>query len=417
MKDIQVTIDSFKKFTCNIFMVDNIDEISIGGNQKGDCEFESELYTALTLPPGTIDESIDEWDVYLTSIFIGGYKMEQYAQPGCLFENRYRWDGTGSEVSGGPTPGYNALGNINLGTTVTGDMSGGWDTDLSGELRSAAKDKNLATQSLLYNLDSGGDVVGGYLGLNALSGNPGSGFQKHGGIGSISQTVFKNETVQYFIVSINDNKGSYTPTGSFIGAYPQYYETWLANRPVGENNAKFKWDSKDHVDEDFASPNKLTGGLVLMNNQKQRNDGFTSVGGSVNQHQEKVVSRDASGSLTVQDYVPFIYDERENNPIYLTTLKSGDKISNINVKITDQGGFSIWGPAHVSQMENRCGIDANPPTNSRRIIIKLTYKPKIKNRLLEAITKLNDNIEKLIKDDDDNTTKKPLSQRTFISSY
>ena len=158
-----------------------------------------------------------------------------------------------------------------------------------------------------------------------------------------------------------------------------------------------------------------------MNNQKQRNDGFIANSNSVNQHEDTVVSVDASGSLTVQDYEPFIYDERESSPIYLTELKTGSRESKIKIKITDQDGFSIWGPAHVSQIKNRNGIDANPPTNSRRIIIKLTYKPKMKNKLLDAITKLNDNIENFINGDDkttgDNTTKTSLSHRTFISSY
>ena len=395
MKDIQVTVDSFKKFTGNIFMIDNIDSISIGGNANGDCEFESKLYTELLLNVGYTNDRIYEWDVYLTSIFIGGYKMEQYGQPGCLFSNRYRWDGTGTEVSNGPSQHSGAIGRIDLGTDLCGNLrtlgDSAWN-DVSGSMRSDARTNNLATQSILYKNGN----KGGYLGLNASDGQPGVGLQKHGeGDG---QGLFKNESLQYFIVSIDDNNTSYTPRGSFIGAYPKYYENWLGNRDQSVNNGvtQFKWDSKDNISEDAASPDKLSGGLVLMNNQKQRNDGFNASGDSVNQHQTTVVPADANGSLTVQDYVPFIYDERENNPIYLTTLKPGTKISNIKVKITDQNGYSIWGPAHVSQMKTRCGIDANPPTNSRRIIIKLTYKPKIKDKLLETITKLNDNIEKLI---------------------
>jgi len=403
MKDIQVTLDTFKKFTGNIFMIDNIPEISIGGNANGDCEFETELSNLITLGSGGFDSGIIEnWDVYLTSVFIGGYKMEQLAQPGSLFENRYRWNGNGEHVLGGPKQYKNALGNIDLGRNDTsgnewdGTTTPTYDDWLKGAQTNAA-DKNLATQSMLYKSGR----IGGYMGISALTGHAGAGLPSHAenGTGNDAQTIFKDESIQSFVISIKDQKGlEYMPRNSFVGAYPKNYKNWLAFRGI----KSFGWTTtpSDDLEEGTTghkgTPEVITAGLVLMNNQKQRNDGFKSVGGATNQPEDQVVDYDDPGTLTVQDYVPFIYDERENNPIYLTTLNPGDEVSKLNVKITDQNGNSIWGPAHVSQMKNDCGIDANPPTNSRRIIIKLTYKPKIKNKLEQEITKLNKNIEKLI---------------------
>ena len=424
MQDIQVTIDTFKKFTGNIFMIDNIPEISIGGNANGDCEFETELSEPVNLVGGGFDNGlIEKWDVYLTSVFIGGYKMEQLGQPGSLFENRYKWDGTGEDVAGGPKQYKDALGVIDLGrndtsgneyTTTTPTTYDDWLT----EAKQQAVDNNLATQSMLYKSGR----KGGYMGISALTGQAGSGLPSHGGVAN-SQTIFKDESIQAFVISIKDQKGQeYMPKNSFMGAYPKNYKNWLASRMAGDNPTypdgikSFGWSTtpSDDLEEGTTghkgTPSVITAGLILMNNQKQRNDGFKSVGGATNQPEDQVIDKDTNGSLTVQDYVPFIYDERENNPIYLTTLNSGDDITKLNVKITDQNGNSIWGPAHFSQMENRNGIDANPPTNSRRIIIKLTYKPKIKNKLEQAITALNKNIERLIKSDYvDQSTSPPIS--------
>ena len=375
MKDIQVTLDTFKKFTGNIFMIDNIPEISIGGNENGDCEFTVQLVSEITLPySSSLSESIDEWDVYLTSVFIGGYKMEQLAQPGSLFDNRYKWDGTGVNVVNGPVQKESALGDISFNILE----------------KTNAKNKNLATQSMLFRTD----FKGGYMGLDASGGAPGVGLPSHQ-----DQVAFKNESIQAFVISITDQlNNQYMPNNSFVGAYPKNYKNWLATRGI----KSFGWTSisTDELEEGTTghkgTPDVITGGLVLMNNQKQREDGFESTGDATNQPQNKVNASGVAGNLTVQDYLPFIYDERENNPIYLTTLKSGYKIFKLNVKISDQNGDSIWGPAHVSQMKNTNSIDANPPTNSRRIIIKLTYKPKVKTILEQEITKLNKNIETLI---------------------
>tara|TARA_B100001094_G_scaffold152850_1_gene147905 strand:- start:840 stop:2081 length:1242 start_codon:yes stop_codon:yes gene_type:complete len=406
MKDIQITIDSFKKFTGNIFMIDNMPELSIGGNSKGECEFDTELNFDTTLPSGTFDDPIDEWDVYLTSIFIGGYKMEQYAQPGCLFDNRQRWDGTGIDPQGPVSQSSTALGIIDLATDANGNSDDDYWNDVSGNLKQNAKNNNLATQSMLFTQNR----TGAYMGIHAKTGQHGKGIARHPPGQTVGQAYFPNETIHAFVISIKDQHKDYMPINSFIGSYPKNYSDWRATRITDSPDIypdgikTFEWTSI-HDDDvgstsgQQGSPNNITGGLVLMNNQKQRNDGFESTGGATNQPEDKVVAKDASGSLTVQDYVPFIYDERENNPIYLTTLKSGNKISKLNVKIADQNGNSIWGPAHVSQIENMNGIDANPPTSSRRIIIKLSYKPKIKNKLIKAISMLNDNIEKLINND------------------
>ena len=398
MKDIQVTLDSFKKFTGNIFMIDNIPDISIGGNANGDCEFETELNTDVTLKNA-------DWDVYLTSIFIGGYKMEQYAHPGCLFDNRYRWEGdrppTRPEAAGNVYADDHGLdldgsGNFLLGTNDVVNPSGALVL-----AHTRAKNGNFATQSIFKN-----NLKGGYKGIHVTSGDIWQDdITNHTPDYGNNQTTFKNETIQAFVISIFDGKSiDYTSKSNFIGAYPSNYKNWYGNRDPNATDTPggvktFDWVSKDDVTKDMTHPNKITGGLILMNNQKQRNDGFTSGGGAVNQPEDKVVANTSGGTLTVQDYVPFIYDERENNPIYLTTLnaRSNDhKVGKIKIKITDQDGYSIWGPAHVSQMKHDFGIDANPPTNSRRIIIKLTYKPKIKDKLLEAITTLNEKIETLI---------------------
>ena len=395
MKDIQITLDSFKKFTGNIFMIDNIPEISIYGNANGECEFVTELNIGVNLKNA-------DWDVYLTSIFIGGYKMEQYAHPGCLFNNRIRWDGVRTPTR--PSAAGNVYAdNHGISTDSSGDIvvDGNGVVDSSGALTDAhirAKNENFATQSIFKN-----NLKGGYKGIFPTSGGIWQAdITNHTPTYGNKQTTFKNETIQAFVISIVDGQGNeYTNRSNFIGAYPINYKNWYGDRDPNAADTPdgvktFDWESKDDVAEDMTHPNKITGGLILMNNQKQRNDGFLSAGASTNQPQDKVVHEDTGGSLTVQDYVPFIYDERENNPIYLTTLKDGHKVRKIKIKITDQDGHSIWGPAHVSQMKNEFGIDANPPTESRRIIIKLTYKPKIKDKLLETITKLNDNIEKLI---------------------
>jgi hypothetical protein len=514
MQDIQVTLDSFKKFTGNIFMIDNIPEISICGNAAGDCEF-----TVKSEIPVNLSEQTD-WDVYLTSVFIGGYKMEQFAQPGSLFDNTYRWDGTGTDVANGPSQGANALGNINLGTDISGDRdtsssdTGGAvdaatlvfdaanaalnglnqaistasnnvddaeddvyekevalseasqlysyyyafrsapyvksgnlvatslaarntaqaaytaavvvlnqkkalldvetaklsniqqivtqaraslvlaekahaETVLTGLALEVLLAKKLATQSILYSGGTGVEAerLGGYVGIDALTGLQ-SGLATHN-----SQPIFTNESIQAFVITIKNGQNvKYMPRDSFIGAYPTNYKTWDVS-----GTHSYEWDNPDTTNfggnngighNGKGHPSDITGGIVLINNQKQRNDGFNASG--------VVDASGAVGQLTVQDYVPFIYDERENNPIYLTTLTAGGQISNLTVKITDQNGHSIWGPAHVSQMKNSNGIDANPPTSSRRIIIKLTYKPKIKNKVIEKLDLLNSNIEKLI---------------------
>ena len=411
MKDIQVTLDTYKKFTGNIFMIDNIPEISIGGNENGDCEFTVQLMSEITLQKGTISEpDIDGWDVYLTSVFIGGYKMEQLAQPGSLFDNRYRWDGDGSDVAGGSKQFKEALGVIDLGRAASGASNlYNSETDpthdvwlANAKTKAQRKDNHpgLATQSMLYRSGR----KGGYMGLSAETGRPGVGLPILGG-----QTAFSNESIQAFVISIKGNGGTdYMPSNSFVGAYPRNYKNWLASRNAAtypDGIKSFGWTTTpiDDLEEGTTghkgTPGVITGGIVLMNNQKQRNDGFESTSDATNQPEDKVNASGVAGNLTVQDYVPFIYDERENNPIYLTTLNPGDKVSKLTVKITDQNGDSIWGPAHFSQMKNRNGIDANPPTNSRRIIIKLTYKPRIKNKLEQAITDLNKNIERLINSD------------------
>lgn len=394
MNDIQVTLDTFKKFTANVFMIDNIPDISVFGDTKdggmgtesGECKFQVKLSQPLNLKNNLLG-----WDVYLTSVFIGGYKMEQYAHPGCLFENRFRW--VGDKV---PT-NVNGAGDVyptNHGIPLNDT---GWDGNTfsnSGDLvvsRTNANTKNNATQSIFFN-----NLKGGYEGIDQSGSYVQPTFTGHTPTNGHKQTTFKNESVQAFFISIDDGTDNYTPGDGFIGAYPLDYKVWKGNDGLDVTKT-FGWSSKDSViDEDAASPNKITGGLILMNNQKQRNDGFLSGGASTNQPEDRVVDGETGGSLTVQDYVPFIYDERENNPIYLKTITDLHEVNHINIKITDQNGYSIWGPAHVSQMKNEFGIDANPPTNSRRIIIKLTYKPKIKNKLEEAITALNNNIETLI---------------------
>ena len=580
MKDIQVTIDSFKKFTGNIFMIDNIPEISVFGDINGNCEFENNLQYETTLTAGTLSDPIDSWDVYLTSVFIGGYKMEQFAQPGCLFDNTYRWDGTGADVVNGPSQHKNALGIIDLQTSVSGarlvDESfnlaaalsaaqsafavasaasqsanadraaaeatradsqatanslanaattarnaavtwlnaiqrlgppvgdlGGWNSfqirydayqkaldleaaadaldiqaataaatalthtltrdhhdiflvpianqaltaaqvtlsaatsaaaavqqnavgDLSGIDLEVFLARGRATQSLLY---SGGaeptsQRIGGYVGIDA-SGGGFNGLTTHN-----SQPIFTNESIQAFVIHINDTLGSYMPNDSFIGGRPLTYKTW----PDASGNVSddVTWDNPDTVNyggnmlgNGKGNPLDITGGIVLMNNPKQRNDGFLVSGYQIdasNQAESLVNASGVAGQLTVQDYVPFIYDERENNPIYLTTLKSGSKISKLNVKITDQNGNSIWGPAHVSQMKNSNGIDANPPTASRRIIIKLTYKPVFKDKLIDKLDQLNSNIEKLIvlnnpTNANNPTNVEPPSDYNYTNSY
>jgi len=391
MKDIQVTLDTFKKFTGNIFMIDNIPDISIGGNENGDCEFDTELIHSPDLKNA-------DWDVYLTSVFIGGYKMEQYAHPGCLFNNRTRWQGvrtpTGPEAAGNVYADDHGLdlsgSDFLLGTNDVVNPSGALVL-----AHTRAKNGNFATQSIFKN-----NLKGGYKGMNGTTGGISQGnITNHTPDYGINQTTFKSESIQAFVISIHDGQDNYTDRSNFIGAYPLNYKSWFASRDLAtypDGIKTFDWTSKDDITEDMTHPNKITGGLILMNNQKQRNDGFTSVGGATNQPENKVVPDASGGSLTVQDYVPFIYDERENNPIYLTTVNAGHTVKKIKIKITDQDGHSIWGPAHVSQMKNDFGIDANPPTESRRIIIKLTYKPKIKDKLLEAITTLNEKIETLI---------------------
>ena len=419
MKDIQVTVDSFKKFSQNIFTIDNIDDLTIFGNGNHKCKFTVKLFETLVLDKfETIDMTDSseetsnpiEWDIYLTSVFIGGYKQEQYARPGCLFDNVLdRWNGELARSSlfnmsqqtywtklkdpnffkkyknryvlqndsiGQPLATYGIFLNAEetgaLGSNTSGDPSGNYHPGIS---TGTYESNNNASSRIDYYTDSSGDVISGSFYNDFNSGN---------------------ESVHAFVIKIHDQTGNvYTSSNNFIGALPSESKRWNG-------------DASGVEPFEYLTPeSNMTGGLVLNNIRKRRRDGFNLSGAKIEQNVVDI--NDQKGQLTVQDYLPFNYVGKK--PIYLTTVGSslpgqkqtkdvtgGYRVNRITVEITDQNGYSIWHPAHVSQMRHKYGIDANPPTASRRIILKLTYRPRVKrnNNLLNSLNILNKKIGQLI---------------------
>tara|TARA_B100001094_G_scaffold250379_1_gene247914 strand:- start:2659 stop:3774 length:1116 start_codon:yes stop_codon:yes gene_type:complete len=370
MRDIQVTVDSFKKFTGNIFTIDNIEDLTIFGNENRKCQFTAKLFSKIILERKHADHPI-EWDVYLTSVFIGGYKQEQYARPGCLFDNvKQRWNGEGirpplgvtgtvynqnKEENGMPKATYSIHHRTDTSAlAATGNYGPPWE---SGQPIPHYDINNDASSFIDYYTDASGDIISDSF-YNVFSEG--------------------NETVHAFVIKIKDQTGK-VYTSNNTGGIPRIIDIWKGSEGS----------------ETIFPSNILKGKIVLNNIREQRRDGFNLSGTKI---EENVVdNNDQKGQLTVQDYMPFIYTENQE-PIYLTTLEGGHKISDITIDITDQNGYSIWHPAHVSQMRHKFGIDANPPTASRRLIFKLTYKPRIKqnNKLLDSLNILNDNIMQLV---------------------
>ena len=407
MKDIQITVDSFKKFSQNIFTIDNVDDLTIRGNKDYRCKFKAVLANPITLQKKDYELNPIEWDVYLTSVFIGGYKQEQYARPGCLFNNvQQKWNGELRRRAAPNAPSgsidfdssNNKIDNRGYPKATYSifhktDLCGNYELDDAALVGAGTHQYNYPTN---YNLDYHDDASNPYVRERSKWKTPFS---------------FGHESVHAFCIRINDNNGASEYTANnFISAFPEHW-SWFKG---GSDNTfyNFGWgpENKNVLNSFFdrknipQNPSVSTGRLVLINEREQRTDGFDLSGSKI---EETVVDGvNQKGQLTVQDYMPFIYEEG-NNPIYLTTLNGGHTINDITIDITDQNGYSIWHQAHVSQMQHQYGIDANPPTQSRRLIFKLTYKPKIKrDMLLESIDRLSDNITKLfnLKPDD-----KPIS--------
>ena len=80
-----------------------------------------------------------------------------------------------------------------------------------------------------------------------------------------------------------------------------------------------------------------------------------------------------SGVALPSDYKPFILGHLSKTAVYLAKV-GPKKLTSLNVTITDQDGDHIWkskwGDGNGS---HGSGVDANPPSRSRRVIMQLMF--------------------------------------------
>ena len=75
-----------------------------------------------------------------------------------------------------------------------------------------------------------------------------------------------------------------------------------------------------------------------------------------------------SGAAVPSDYKPFILGHLSKTAVYLAKV-GPKKLTSLNVTITDQDGDVIW----KSKNGHGDGVDANPPKQSRRVIMQLMF--------------------------------------------
>ena len=83
----------------------------------------------------------------------------------------------------------------------------------------------------------------------------------------------------------------------------------------------------------------------------------------------------ASGAAVPSDYKPFILGHLSKTAVYLAKV-GPKKLTSLNVTITDQDGDVIWKSnrgAGESDYGHGGGVDANPPSRSRRVIMQLMF--------------------------------------------
>ena len=77
----------------------------------------------------------------------------------------------------------------------------------------------------------------------------------------------------------------------------------------------------------------------------------------------------ASGAAVPSDYKPFILGHLSKTAVYLAKV-GPKKLTSLNVTITDQDGDHIWKEWWGG---HGVGVDANPPSRSRRVIMQLMF--------------------------------------------
>ena len=76
-----------------------------------------------------------------------------------------------------------------------------------------------------------------------------------------------------------------------------------------------------------------------------------------------------SGAAVPSDYKPFILGHLSKTAVYLAKV-GPKKLTSLNVTITDQDGDVIWKSKWGG---HGGGVDANPPSRSRRVIMQLMF--------------------------------------------
>jgi len=77
---------------------------------------------------------------------------------------------------------------------------------------------------------------------------------------------------------------------------------------------------------------------------------------------------DTEGAAAPSDYKPFILGHLSKTAVYLAKV-GPKKLTSLNVTIRDQDGDIIWKATNGHGV----GVDANPPSDSRRVIMQLMF--------------------------------------------